>query len=336
MSDLNIAVIGINNDHIHGQLADMVAVGATCVGFYAEEDDLAAVFAQRYPHIPRVADKARLLEDPSIQLILGAGINADRAGVAIEVMRHGKDFMVDKPGVTTLEQLDAVRKVQEETGRIFSIHYSEHVAQNATVKAGELVAAGAIGDIIHTTGLGPHRLRKPFRPRWFFERPRYGGILTDIASHQFEQYLFFTGARSAKILSATVANRANPDEPGLQDYGDAHIVSDTATGYIRVDWFTPDGLPTWGDGRLFLIGTHGTIELRKYVDVEGRPGENHLFLTDAKGTRYIDCNDVVRPFGAALKADIRDRTETAMPQWRTYLAMELAIKAQMLAESTHV
>jgi predicted dehydrogenase len=336
MSDLKFAVIGINHDHINGQLTDMVAAGATCVGFHAEEDDLSSAFSARYPHIPRVAEKARLLEDPTIPLILNAGINSDRAALAIEVMRHGKDFMVDKPGVTTLEELAEVRKTQEETGRIFSIYYSEHVAQKATVKAGELVAAGAIGEVIHTTGLGPHRLRKASRPRWFFERQRYGGILTDIASHQFEQFLFFTGATEARILSATVANRANADEPGLQDYGDAHIASNKGSGYVRVDWFTPDGLPTWGDGRLFILGTHGTIELRKYIDVEGRAGENHLFLTDAKGTRHIDCNDVVLPFAAALKADIRDRTETAMPQWRTYLAMELAIKAQMIAESNHV
>ena len=59
---------------------------------------------------------------------------------------------------------------------------------------------------------------------------------------------------------------------------------------IRVDWFTPDGLPTWGDGRLTILGTEGTIELRKYVDIAGRPGGDHLFLVDKKGVRHIDCS----------------------------------------------
>lgn len=332
MSNLKFAVIGINHDHIHGQMRAVTEAGASCVGFYAAEDDLAAAFASRYPHIPRADTPARLLEDTSIGLILSSAVNADRADLAIAAMRHGKDVMVDKPGVTTLAQLDAVRRVQQETGRIFSILYSEHFENRATVKAGALIAAGAIGEVIHMTGLGPHRLRKPSRPAWFFDRPRYGGILCDIASHQFEQFLFFTGATSANVLSATVANRANPDVPGLQDYGDAHIATDRAAAYVRVDWFTPDGLATWGDGRVFIVGTNGFIELRKYIDVTRATTGNHLFLTDGKGTTYIDCNDVALPFGAALVADIRDRTETAMPQARCYLAMELALKAQLLAE----
>jgi predicted dehydrogenase len=332
MSNVKYAVIGINHDHIHGQMKAVDSAGAIGVGFYAAEDDLAAAFAARYPHMPRVDTPARLLDDPSIALILSSAVNADRADIAIAAMRAGKDVMVDKPGVTTLEQLAAVRKVQQETGRIFSICYSEHFENRATVKAGELIAAGAIGDVIHMTGLGPHRLRKAARPAWFFERARYGGVLTDIASHQFEQFLFFTGATSAEILSATVANRANPDTPGLQDYGDAHIVTDRAAAYIRVDWFTPDGLATWGDGRVFVVGTNGFIELRKYIDVNRVDTGNHLYLTDGKGTTYIDCSDVDLPYGKALVADIRDRTETAIPQTRTYLAMELALKAQALAE----
>jgi predicted dehydrogenase len=336
MNPLKYAVIGINHDHIHGQMKAVEAAGAVCAGFYAAEDDLAAAFAARYPHIPRADTAARLLEDRGIALVLSSAVNADRAAIAIAAMRHGKDVMVDKPGVTTLDQLAAVRRVQEETGRIFSICYSEHFENRTTVKAGELIAAGAIGEVIHMTGLGPHRLRKPARPAWFFDRPRYGGILTDIASHQFEQFLFFTKATSAEVLSATVANRGNPDVPGLQDYGDAHIVTDRAAAYIRVDWFTPDGLATWGDGRVFIVGTEGFIELRKYIDVARSTAGNHLFLTDTKATTYVDCADVPLPYGAALLADIRDRTETAMPQARCYLAMELALKAQAMAEATHV
>jgi predicted dehydrogenase len=332
MSDLKYAVIGINHDHINAQIEAAEAGGAVGVGFHAAEDDLAADFARRFPHLPRVDDPARLLEDRSIGLILSSAVNADRADIAMTAMRHGKDVMVDKPGMTTLDQLAAVRHAQEETGRIFSILYTEHFCSRATVKAGELIAAGAIGEVIHVTGLGPHRLRKAARPAWFFDRPRYGGILTDIASHQFEQFLFFTGAASARVLSASVANRANPDKPGLQDYGDAHIVAERAAGYVRVDWFTPDGLTTWGDGRVFILGTDGFIELRKYIDVTRSTAGDHLFLTDGKGTTYIDCADVALPYGPALAADIRDRTETAMPQARCYLAMELALKAQALAE----
>lgn len=334
MSALRFAAIGLNHDHIYGQVNVMLRAGAELVAFHAIEDDLAAVFTERFPQAKRVADKREILEDRSIALIVSAAVSSERAGLAIEAMRHGKDVMLDKPGMLTLDQLADVRKVQAETKRIVSILYSEHFETASTVKAGELVKAGAIGKVIHTTGLGPHRLRKPTRPEWFFDRKRYGGIITDIASHQCEQFLFFAGSLEAEVLSATVSNRANPETPGLQDYGDFHLRTPDVTGYVRVDWFTPDGLPTWGDGRLFIVGTEGTIELRKYIDVAGRPGTDHLFLTDRKGMQHIDCAGLDLPYGRQLVADIRDRTETAMGQDHCFKAMELALKAQALAEAT--
>jgi hypothetical protein len=101
---------------------------------------------------------------------------------------------------------------------------------------------------------------------------------------------------------------------------------------VRVDWFTPDGLPIWGDGRLTILGTEGYLELRKYIDIAGQPGVDHLFLVDRKGMTRIDCTDVELPYGRQLIADIHDRTETAMPQARCFKAMELALTAQAMAE----
>jgi predicted dehydrogenase len=334
MSALRFAAVGLNHNHIYGQVNCLLRAGAELVAFHAKEDALAAEFAEAFPQAKRLADKRAALEDESLGLIVSAAISSERAPLAVEAMRHGKDVLLDKPGMTTLDQLAEVRRVQAETGRIVSILYSEHFEVPATVKAGELVAEGAIGEVVHVTGLGPHRLRKEARPAWFFDRSQYGGILTDIASHQVEQFLFFTGADDAEVLSARVANRANPDTPELQDVGDMHLATPTATGMIRVDWFTPDGLPTWGDGRLIVVGTEGTIELRKYVDVAGRPGTDHLFLTDKSGVRHVDCAGTELPFGRQLVADIRDRTETAMPQARCFQAMEIALEAQMLAEES--
>ena len=135
-------------------------------------------------------------------------------------------------------------------------------------------------------------------------------------------------------MSASVANRNHPEKPGLQDVGDMHLKTPGTTGYVRVDWFTPDGLPTWGDGRLTLLGTEGYIEVRKYIDIAGRPGKDHLFLVDKKGVQYIDCSEVELPYGRQLVADIRDRTETAMTQEHCFKAMELALTAQKLAEAS--
>jgi predicted dehydrogenase len=222
--------------------------------------------------------------------------------------------------------------VQAETRRIYSVCYSEHFETRSTVKAGELVASGAIGKVINTTGLGPHKLKNLPRPDWFYLRERTGGVLTDIASHQCEQFLFFAGALDATVVAATVANRANPQTPELQDFGEMLLRAGDVTGYIRVDWFTPDGLPTWGDGRLMILGTEGYLELRKYIDIAGQPGGDHLFLVDRKGMARIDCSNVELPYGRQLIADIRDRTETAMPQERCFKAMALALTAQAMAE----
>lgn len=335
MNPVRFAVIGIDHRHIFGQVDCLTKAGGELVCFH-DQGGLRDWFVENYPMAKPVADKRKILEDPTISLIVSAGIPGDRAALGIEVMRHGKDFMCDKPGMISLEELAEVRKVQSETKRIYSICYSEHFETRCTVKAGELVHGGAIGKLINTVGLGPHRLNKPTRPDWFFQRKRYGGILTDIASHQCEQFLFLTGAEDAAIATATVANRANPDTPELQDFGEMLLRTQDATGFIRVDWFTQDGLPTWGDGRLFAAGTEGTIELRKYVDIAGAPGIDHLILVDRNGVHRIDCSTVDLPYGHQLLNDVRNRTETAMPQNRCFKAMELALKAQAIAEGVRV
>jgi predicted dehydrogenase len=329
---IRFAVIGINHNHIFGQVNALLGAGATFAGFFAPEEDLAADFAARYPQARRFDSSARILDDPNIALVASAGVNADRAALGIEVMRAGKDFMSDKPGMTSLAQLEEVRHVQAETKRIYSIYYSEHFAVRCVVRAGELVRAGAIGTVVNTVGLGPHRIDQASRPGWFFERERYGGILADIASHQIEQFLFFTGAEDAEVAVATVANRANPAHPELQDFGDMLLRTSGVTGYVRVDWLTPDGLPTWGDGRLVIVGTKGTIEMRKYIDIGGENGTDHLFLIDNNSVRRIDCTYVDLPYGRQLVQDVLHRTESAMPQARCFKAMELALTAQAMAE----
>jgi len=333
---LRFSVIGINHDHIHGQVGAMIRGGGEFVSFYAKEPDLAAAFAKRYPNVKQVQDQAAILEDKTIQLVVSAAIPVERAPIGIAVMKHGKDYMSDKPGITTLAQLEEVRRVQKETNRIYSIMYSERFENKATVRAGELIKAGAIGNVLQTTGLGPHRINPKTRPQWFFDKKYYGGIICDIASHQFDQFLFFTGSNEASIVASQVANFHYPQWPDFQDFGDVLIRGNGGSGYIRVDWFTPDGLSSWGDGRLTIIGTDGFIEIRKNVDVAGRPGGNHLFITDQKEMRYIDCNNDPLPYGAQLVTDILNRTETAMTQTHCFLATELALLAQQNAQKISV
>jgi len=329
---IKFAAIGLNHGHINGQCNAVIRGGGELVAFFAKEDDLAAAFAKRFPQAKRAKSEQEILDDKQVALVVSAGIPNERAPLGVRVMRSGKDYMSDKPGMTTLEQLAEARKVQKETKRIYSVDYSERFESKAAVKAGELVKAGAIGKVIQTIGLGPHKMTPKTRPAWFFVKEQYGGILTDIASHQFDQFLFFTGSTKADVVASQVGNVHHPEHPALEDFGDVMLRGNGGAGYIRVDWFTPEQLPVFGDGRLTILGSDGFIELRKNIDIGGRPGGNHLFLVDAKETRYIDCSKQPTPYGQQLVDDILNRTESAMPQEHCFLAMELALKAEKNAQ----
>lgn len=325
---IRFSAIGLNHGHIYGQVNLLLRAGAELISFYAAEPDLAAAFGEIYPQARLVHSPQEILEDETIQLVVSAAIPDQRQPLGVAVMRHGKDYMSDKPAFVTLDQLTETRRVQAETGQIYSVCYSERLENPATVRAGELVRAGAIGQVVQTIGTGPHRINLPTRPAWFFQRDRYGGILADIASHQMDQFLFFTGSTSAEVVTAQVANYKYPQYPGLEDFGDAVLRGDSGTGYIRVDWYTPDGLDTWGDGRLFVLGTEGYIEIRKYADLLGRPGGSHLYWVDHSGAHYEDCSGGDLPYGRQLISDVLNRTETAMSQAHCFLASELALRAE--------
>jgi predicted dehydrogenase len=325
---IKFSVIGLNHGHIFSQTDNVIRGGGELVSFFAREDDLAVNFMKRYPSVKRVRDERQILEDTQIRLVVSASIPDERAALAVRAMQHGKDFMVDKPGVVSLQQLEQVRKVQRETGRIYSVLFGERLENGATVAAAEMIRSGAIGRVVQTLGLGPHRINIKTRPQWFFDNTRYGGIICDIGSHQCDQFLYLTGSTSAEVMFSQVGNINHPQYPGLQDFGDATLRGNGGTGYFRVDWFTPDGLKTWGDGRLTVLGTDGFIEIRKNIDITRSDQGNHLFITDHKGTRYMDCNNVPLPYGTQLVNDIVDRTETAMSQEHCFLAMELALRAQ--------
>src|SRR5262245_1059402 len=333
---IRFSVIGLNHDHINGMTNAVIRGGGELVAVYAKEADLADAYIKQFPQAKLARSEQEILES-DVQLVLSAAIPDERAPIGVRVMQHGKDYLSDKPGITSLEQLAEVRGVQAQTKRIYSILYSERHEVRAAIKAGDLVKAGAIGKVVQTVNLAPHRIGNAevggSRPEWFWHKSRYGGILVDIGSHQADQFLFYTGSTQADVVSAQVANVAHKDKPEFEDFGDMVFRGNGGTGYVRLDWFTPNGLSTWGDGRLTILGTEGYIELRKYVDIAGRPGGDHLFIVDQKETRYIDCKDGELPFGPRFVSDVVNRTETAMPQAHTLLTMELVLKAQKQAQT---
>jgi predicted dehydrogenase len=314
-------------------LDEMIKEGCNCNYFWTEGSPLTLKeFNKKYPNIKRAENKSDILKDNTIDMVLISSIPKDRAGLSIEVLNSGKDVMVDKPGCTTLDQLEDLKQTVKKTGKIWSVNFSERFHVAAVAKAEELVARDKIGKVKQTIGTGPHRQGNYERPDWFYDRQSYGGIITDIGSHQIHQFLVFTNSNKAKINHALVENTTKRDKPGFQDFGEVNLTGNKGHGYIRLDWFTPDALPTWGDGRLLILGDKGYIEIRKYTDLAKSEKGNHLYLANNEEVKYIDCSDVQLPYFRNLINDVINRTETACPQELTYLSMELAIKAQMQAE----
>jgi len=329
---IKFGVIGLDHAHIMGITAAVIRGGGELAAFYSALPQAIATFQKLYPNARLAKSEDEILDDPSIQLVASASIPNLRAPLGIRVMKHGKDYLSDKPAMTTLEQLAEVRKVSAETGRMFAIMYSERLEVRAAVQAGYLVKDGAIGKVVQTVNIAPHQVNAPSRPDWFWDPAQYGGILCDIGSHQADQFVYYTGSTTAAVTASQIANVNHANHPGFQDFGDMMLHGNGGAGYVRVDWFTPDGLGVWGDGRLFILGTDGYIELRKYIDVAGRPGGNHLFIVDKKQTRYIDCGNVVMPFGPQFVADILNRTHVAQDQEQALLAAELVLNAQKNAK----
>jgi predicted dehydrogenase len=336
---IKFAVIGLDHNHILGITAAVQRGGGELAYVYSPTGAGMADFSKRFGSVKVARSEDEILNDPSIQLVAGAGIPDQRAATAIRVMRHGKDYLSDKPGMITLEELAQVRKTVQETNRLYAIMFSERLEVKAAVKAGELVKAGAIGRVVQTINIAPHQINQAHsaaRPDWFWDAARFGGILCDIGSHQADQFVYYTGSTVADVTASQIANVNHPDKPKFQDFGDMMLHGNGGAGYVRVDWFTPDGLGTWGDGRLFILGTEGYIELRKYADIAGRKGGDHLFIVDKKQQRYIDCSNVVLPFGPQFVADVVNRTHVAQDPTQAFLSTELVLKAQKRAQPLHL
>jgi predicted dehydrogenase len=332
--EFRFAAIRLEHGHIYGMCNGLVEAGAELAAVHDADPRKVEQFVSAHPGVTVARSEEEILEDPRIGLVAAAAVPCDRGPVGCRVMEHGKDYFTDKTPFTSREHLAAARGTASRTGRKYMVYYSERLHVESAVAAGEIIREGRIGRVVQVIGLGPHRLNAPSRPAWFFDRSRYGGILCDIGSHQIEQFLTYTGNHDARVLHAKVGNYANPEHPELEDFGDATLLgANGATGYFRVDWLTPAGLSTWGDGRTFILGTEGYIELRKYVNVAAATTGDHLFLVDRTGEQHLELSGMVGfPFFGRLVLDCIRRTEEAMTQEHAFKAAELCLEAQEVAE----
>jgi len=332
--EFSFAAIGLDHGHIYGQCNGLIEAGAVLKSVYDPDPVKLDKFCASYPGVKRAACEDEILNDPEVLLVAGAAVTSERCALGLRVMSAGKDYFTDKAPLTTLDQLDIAKAKVKETGKKYMVYYSERLHVESAVFAGQLIEQGAIGKVIQVLGLGPHRLGAAGRPEWFFKKTQYGGILCDIGSHQIEQFLFYSGAKDAKVVSSQIANYNHPQYPELDDFGDAMLTADNgATHYFRVDWFTPDGLQMWGDGRSFILGTEGFIEQRKYMQLgEKKSCGGNLYLANGKEETFFNVEGKIGyPYFGQLILDCLNRTENAMTQEHAFKAAELCVRAQMQA-----
>jgi predicted dehydrogenase len=331
------SVTGLDHGHIFGQTNGLIDAGGTLKWVYDADPKKVADFLARYPQATAVDSIEEILSDDETICVASASVPCDRAPLGVRVLKSGKHYFTDKSPFTTLEQLAEVRRVVAETGKRYLCYFSERLHNESSMKATELIRSGAIGDVLQVINLAPHRMSKAARPDWFFNKAQYGGILTDIGSHQFEQFLAFTGATDGVVNFARVANFTAPDKPEFEDFGEASLTMNTgASCYCRIDWLTPDGLRVWGDGRVFVVGTRGTMEIRKYIALARQEPGNKLFLVDGEGEQEIDCDGTTGfPFFGEMILDLLEGTERAMTQEHIFKAAELSMLAQKVADEAN-
>jgi predicted dehydrogenase len=233
-----------------------------------------------------VKTQDEILNDPSIQLVLSSQIANERAPLGVRAMKHGKDFLADKPGITTLEQLAEVRKTIAETKRIYGIMYSERLEVKAAVYAGVLIQQGAIGKVIQTINIAPHQIVQGHgdagggtgRPEWFWNPDQYGGILCDIGSHQVDQFLFYTGSKQAEVVESQIANVRHPDRPRFQDFGDMVLRGDRGLGYVRSTGSRP---MAWAPGAMAASSFSAPTATSKSANTPMSPSGNRATISSS-------------------------------------------------------
>jgi len=336
--EFRFSVIGLEHNHVNGQTNGLLQAGAVLVNVYDEDPEKVKNYIEKFPQVKAVLSEEEILRDPAIQMIVSVVRPDKRASMGLRIMRAGKHCFSDKPGMLALDEVAEVRATCAETGKKFFINFAEHIQVESAIYAGKLIREGAIGRVIHVTMLAPHRLIPDRRPAWFWDPKQAGGILADIGSHQFENFLTYTSAKTASITSSRLCNYNNPAHPGFFDFGDCSLVADNgATGYFRIDWFTPDGLCTWGDCRSFIVGTEGTIEIRKYLEVGISPEGDHVYLVNKTGEHRIEAKGKTGlPFFADMIQDCINRTDTAMTQDHIFESMRLALEAQEKAKIINI
>lgn len=328
-----IGVIGFEHPHIFEIVQRLVDAGGAMVA-HDPTGILSAPYAA-WQSESQAMPWREIIADETIDVIVTAAIPCDRAEISIEAIRAGKYVLSDKPGVTTLEDLSKLKQeLKEKPGRRWTVLFTERFENRAIREAIRLVQLGLIGSVVAVEGVGGHSLYPDVRPAWFWDSNSTGGILVDIGSHQADQFLSVLPPHAKVSVSTSFTGNVSCQEHlGMEDIGSMILDAGSAIGHHRVDYLTPAGLGVWGDVRLVVVGTKGTIEVRANIDISGTEGKEHLFLIDAEGIHKKDVSTLKVTWAEEFLADVKDDGDRLMTQDHVIAVCDLTLTAQSQAKS---
>jgi predicted dehydrogenase len=319
---VRVAIAGAAHPHVEYALRELaltpelslVAVADPCldIAVACAAGSQARVFADHREMLDRVAP----------EIVVAAGVYRDRGTIVVDALNAGCHVVADKPLCITSAELEAIR-IASQASRGSVTLLLEKRFYPETIAAMDLVSSGAIGEVIEVNSTGPHKLNLSERPSWFLDRATYGGILTDLITHDIDLALVFTKATSGTITGAVAGEL--PDRPGFALSGVAMLRTPTQLMVLEANWLTPAASPVHGDYHMRVVGCEGVVDLwwaRNLVTL----------ATSGKAAHHVETGTGYRPAEPVFESLIRGEVPPLAGK-DSFITTQLALLAQESAES---
>jgi predicted dehydrogenase len=169
-----------------------------CNGSLDDDDQKAAKLELLHEKCSEMGIKAyesfeSMATDPEIDALIIGSINPYHYSQIKAAIENGKHIMVEKPVVTDFDQLNEIRKLSKEKGiKVFPAH--NFVYRAAVQKAKEIINAGKLGQIIHSSFVVTHTISEAHSKGWRgIKALGTGGTLIDSGHHLVYQALYLLG-----------------------------------------------------------------------------------------------------------------------------------------------
>lgn len=300
---MTFSIIGCEHEHISIFIEEMLELGHECAGIYeAENKALLESVAEKY-NLPIAEDKEMLLSN-NVDMVGSSAINNQKIDIIELCEERGKHIMVDKPAVTNREDYKRLQAVidrgQIEVGMLLTERYRPAFS---TLK--RYIDEQRLGKIINIGIRKPHKLKPSTRPAWHFSKEQGGGIVIDLFVHDFDLLRWLTGDE-IRGFDGMVTKNMLPEYPTFYDAAAVQVLlKDNTIAQLYADWHTPEASKTYGDGRIFVVGTEGYAELRLSGDPLITDETLMLFVTHEKEYERVELDTLQ----ATISEDFLQRIE---------------------------